>query len=142
MCPTGLVDQHVGRLDVAVHDPGGVRGADRVEQVEAEAGDQVDPQRAVLLDQLQQGLRAHVLHDQPGPAVLLDDVVHGGDRRVVEPGRGAASRNVRSRRTSRSCADTWTPNVTSLTATSRSSTWSWASQTTPMPPRPISCCSR
>ena len=45
-------------------------------------------QRAALPHGLLQGPGADQLHDDPGPAVLLDHVVDGDDARVAEPRGG------------------------------------------------------
>jgi hypothetical protein len=81
------LDQHVGRLQVAMHDPVLVRGVDRVahpgEQRETipegeRAGDHVDRRSG------------HELHHQKGPSVLGRTCVQEArDARMVEPGEDA-----------------------------------------------------
>lgn len=80
--------QHVGRLDVAVDDADGVRGAQGTEDGDADAGGLRGLHRAALED-LVQGLAAHQLHDDPGQSVLHDDVMDRDGGRMVDASRGA-----------------------------------------------------
>ena len=63
-----------------------VGGGQRAEQVQADLGDEPGRQRALLVDHLLQGSGLDQLHDDPRAAVHDDRVVHGGDRRVGDPG--------------------------------------------------------
>jgi hypothetical protein len=80
-------EQDVRRLHVAVDDPGRVRGAQRVEDPQADPRHLGRRQRPGRLDQFGEGTARDELHDDPGQAVLLYDVVDRHDARVFEPGR-------------------------------------------------------
>ena len=73
-------DQHVARLHVAVHDALRMGGLQRGQDSEADLGDPVRRQRPVVAQDLAEAAGLEQLHHDPGPAVLLDDVV-GRDRR-------------------------------------------------------------
>ena len=87
----GLVagaDQHVARLDVAVHHPGRVRHAQRGKQLAGHLRRPPRRQRSRGGQHLVQRLRVDELHDDPRAAAVLGHVVDGDYGRVVEPGRG------------------------------------------------------
>jgi hypothetical protein len=127
-----LVEQHVGRLDVAVDDPLLVRRVERV-------GRLVQPaQRDARLDVLAgaqpvgHGAASQELHHDERAPIVLADVVdrdHVGDA-TESPAAVRASRWKRRARASSS--PRWAPRT--LTATARSSSSSCASQTLAMPP--------
>ena len=85
-------EQHVAGLDVAVQHAGGVRGAQRAQHVQADAGRLARARCALLLDCVGERGPVDVLHDDPGPAVVLQHVVDGDDGGVVDPGGGARLR--------------------------------------------------
>jgi hypothetical protein len=80
-------EHDVRRLDVAVQHAGGVRGVQRVEQPQAERGDLRGGQRPALRQLVGEGARRQPLHDHPGLAVLLHDVVDEHRRRRRQPCR-------------------------------------------------------
>ena len=88
LAPVARLDQHVGRLDVAVHHPDHVGGLERGEHVEPDAGRPLVGERALVDHELGQAGRLDQLHDQPDRPVLLDHVVDRDHAGVVEPGRG------------------------------------------------------
>ena len=77
-------EQHVAGLDVAVHEPRGVR------RIERRAGLRDDRRRPLggqpprPLDERVQVAAAHVAHDDVQLAVLLPGRVHGDDVRMIE----------------------------------------------------------
>jgi hypothetical protein len=77
--------QDVGRFHVAVQDAGGVGGTERADELPADRRHLCGGQRAVRVDDLLQRAGPDELHDDPGPAVLFDDVVHGHDAGMVQP---------------------------------------------------------
>jgi hypothetical protein len=83
--PSGLISTLLG-LTSPVQDPGGVRGAKRVEQREAELGGLRGRQRTVLCDDLIQRPGLDELHHDPRHAVLFDHVEDGDDAGMVKPG--------------------------------------------------------
>ncbi|SCE41278.1 hypothetical protein GA0115245_133721, partial [Streptomyces sp. di188] len=81
--------QHVVRLDVPVQDARRVRGLQRAEDLQADAGGLARRQRALLLEHRAERAALDEFHHDPRPALDHGDVVdvdHGG---VVEPGGGA-----------------------------------------------------
>ena len=79
-------DEDVARLHVAVHHALCVRGLQRSEDAETDLGHPVRRQRAGVPHQLGQAAGRQQLHDDPGPVVLLHDVVGPHDVGVAEPG--------------------------------------------------------
>ena len=79
-------EQHVGGLDVAVHEPGGVRGV----QPGGDLGDDLRRaargQAAVALERAVQVGPRDVAHDEVQPPALLAGRVHGHEVRVVDRG--------------------------------------------------------
>lgn len=67
---------------------GGVRGAQRAQYVQPDAGglERVDP--SGLLGGVGQRRPVDVLHDDPGPRVVLEHVMDGDDSGVADPGGG------------------------------------------------------
>ncbi len=82
--PAVLGEQDVLGLHVTVEHPGGVRRAERAEDLGADARDRAGIEGTVRADDLAERAGADQLHDDPGPAVLLDDVVDDDHRRMVE----------------------------------------------------------
>ena len=78
-------EQDVAGLDVAVHDPGPVRRAQRGEHAQADPGDLRRRLRAVLGDDLVQRPRWYVLHDDPRPRFLVDHVIDAYHVGMVQP---------------------------------------------------------
>ena len=87
--PTVPVEQHVGRLDVAVHDAGPVGGGQRAQQgvgqVVARRPAAAGPRAAHVLTQR---AARQVGHDQHHVVVLVHHVEQGDDVGVVERGQG------------------------------------------------------
>ena len=83
------VDEHVLRLDVAVHDAAVVRGAERAGDLDRVGDRLVDREPAHAADALLERLALDVLEDDVGTAVLLARVDHADDVRMVELGDGA-----------------------------------------------------
>ncbi len=80
-----LGDQHVGRLHVPVQDALTVRGAQHVEDGEADLRRAPRRQGPVLADHLGEGLALDEFHDDPRPVVLVDHVVHRHRTGVADP---------------------------------------------------------
>jgi hypothetical protein len=80
-----LGDQHVLRLDVAVHQAGPVRGGDRREHLLEDRQRLHRVQPAPLDEQVAQGTTVHVLHHQIGQALMASLVVDRDDVRVGQP---------------------------------------------------------
>jgi hypothetical protein len=87
--PVVVGQQHVRRLDVAVPYPGPVRRHQGGQDLQADLGGAARFQRALGGHHLLQRAGRHVLHDDPGAAVGLEDVVHLDHMGVAQPGRGA-----------------------------------------------------
>ena len=79
--------QDVVRLEVAVHDPGGVRVAQRVRDLPADVGHALPGQALVLADLGAQGRAGDEFHYDPGRAVVFDHVVDRDDAGMGQPGR-------------------------------------------------------
>jgi hypothetical protein len=79
-------DEQVARLDVAVHQPGGVRGVQRHRGLRDDVEHAVGGQRVLALEDRRQRLAGHELHHEEGGAVLLAVVVDVGDALVVDEG--------------------------------------------------------
>ena len=79
----GARDEDVGRLDVAVHDPLGVRGRQRLGNSRAEAQHSIDLHRAPG-DGMLQRLPLEQLHHQERCALVPPDLEDHADVRVVE----------------------------------------------------------
>ncbi|GAA3196309.1 hypothetical protein GCM10010486_77370 [Nonomuraea roseoviolacea subsp. carminata] len=86
--PAVLGEQHVVRLDVAVQDAGRVRGAQRLQQLQADLRHPGRGQRPLLAHQLAQRPRPDELHDDPRVAAFLQHVVDGRHAGVRDPARG------------------------------------------------------
>ena len=85
-------DEHVLRLDVAVQDPGAVRGLQRARQLAAGVEHLGDGHRAVALDPVGERAAGAELHRQPRPVARgRAGVVDGDDVRVrADPAGGHA----------------------------------------------------
>ena len=79
----GAGDDDVGWFQIAMHDARGVRGCQRVADLDRIAESRARCQRA-LAHHLRQGAPGHVFHDDAAPPVGLDDVVNGRDVRVIQ----------------------------------------------------------
>ena len=76
-------DEQIGRLDIAVNDPGGVRRFQRVGDLDRERQEPIDLERAPG-DPMLQRHPVEELHDEERAAALLADVVDGADVGVVQ----------------------------------------------------------
>jgi hypothetical protein len=79
-----VVEQDVGRLDVAVHDAGPVRRRQRPEEAQRLALDLVGGRRAVLGDPLGQAAARQVRHHQDDLVALVDHVEQSDHVGVVQ----------------------------------------------------------
>jgi hypothetical protein len=77
--------QDVVRLEVAVHDPGGVRVAQRLCDLPANVGHARPGQARVPADLRAQGGAGDEFHNDPGRAVVFDHVVDRDDARMGQP---------------------------------------------------------
>lgn len=80
--------QDVARLDVPVQHPGRVRGAQRAEDVQPDPGRLVGVDRTLLLGGVGERGPVDVLHHDPRPVVVLQNVVDGHHTRVGDPRGG------------------------------------------------------
>ena len=80
-------DEEVRGLDVAMDDPCGVCGLQRVGDLDRKQQQHVDVDRAAS-DSMLQRHALEELHDDEGVAVLLADVVNRADVGMVQRGRG------------------------------------------------------
>jgi hypothetical protein len=76
-------DEQIGRLDVAVDDPGGVRSLERVGDFDRERQQQIDLERAPG-DAMLQRRPVEELHHEECAAVLFADVVDSADVGMVQ----------------------------------------------------------
>ena len=83
--PALRAEQDVGRFHVPVHHPGLVHRAQGGQHAQADPGRLGRGQRPVLGHGVAQRAERDELHDDAGPVVLLDDVVHADHVRVAEP---------------------------------------------------------
>jgi hypothetical protein len=83
------VDHHVGRLDVAVDDPGLVREVERVEQLGHQADDGAEVEALACLEAVLELLALDVLHHDVREIAFGGEVVHLHDIGMVEPCHGA-----------------------------------------------------
>ena len=133
------VDDHVLRLDVAVHDPAPVRVAERAQDLLGERDRDLGRQRPALGHELLQRPPVDQLHRDVRRAVPLRAVEDRDDVRVREPGRGLrlapeALAELRApRRSARPSASA--PRAGPSTSSS-------AHQTSAMPPEPSFRCAR
>ena len=89
--------EHVGGLHVAVHEPGAVRGVERVGDLLADADHVGAPGRPpTLVDEVTQGRPVDQLHHDVGDAVVVAGVV-GGRRCWGATRRAAAIASLRNR---------------------------------------------
>ena len=80
-------DDHVGRLDVAVHDAALVRVRERVAQDDADA-QHVAVRQGAVVEQVGEGSPADELGDEIDRVAVAPRLVEGDDSRVREPSRG------------------------------------------------------
>ena len=81
-------DQDVARLDVAVHEPGAVRGVERGGDARADVDRELGAEPLLRVEQLAQALAVDELHHDGLAALVLEHVVDGDDVRVAQPGDG------------------------------------------------------
>jgi hypothetical protein len=81
------VEQDVGRLDVAVHDPGRVRGPQRVENPQADPRRMLRSLRRPVLDHGIERLALDEFHHDPRASVMLHHVVDVDNAGMPQPGR-------------------------------------------------------
>src|ERR1022692_4893884 len=82
-----LGDKNIGRLDVAMNDPLGVRGVERVGNLNGEREDQLSFHRSAGNPMLQR-LPVQKLHGDVRLLATLADVVNGADVGMAESGGG------------------------------------------------------
>jgi hypothetical protein len=80
-----VVDQQVGRLEVAMEDAAGVGVRNRLGRLGDEAGGRAGVV-GVAVDQGHEAAAGHELHGEVGLAVVLADLIDRDDARVVEQG--------------------------------------------------------
>ena len=80
-------DEHVRRLDVAVHQPAAVHGGDAVDQLDGEVEHAAPPRSGPAGQHLVERPAAEELADQERLAVLLARVVHRADVRMADERR-------------------------------------------------------
>ncbi|RPK35926.1 hypothetical protein EES37_27870 [Streptomyces sp. ADI91-18] len=80
--------QYVGGFDVAVQDPAVVGRGQRAEQGEPGTGGVADAQRALGGEPVGERAALHELHDDEGAPLVLHDVVHDDDVRMLDLGDG------------------------------------------------------
>jgi len=80
------VEQHVGRLDVAVHETAAVRGVQRGGHLPDHRGGTGGVERAAVTQQAVQVGALHVTHDEVQPTVLLAGAVHRDHVGMVDRG--------------------------------------------------------
>src|SRR5258706_15312540 len=79
-------DKNVRRLDVAMHNPLGMRGVQRVGHLDPERDNRLIVEWPPC-DAMLQGHTIEVFHGDERPAVLLANVVNGADIGMVQAGR-------------------------------------------------------
>ena len=127
-------EEHVGGLDVAVHDLLLVRRPQRVEQRQAQSGHSTDRQRPVGLQRLPEcppGQQPIATQTRPSSSTM--------SWILITPAwstRAAARASARARAFASVSSGSSPAGRTCLSATGCCSTSSSASQTSPMPPRP------
>jgi len=84
---TSLGDKDVGRLDVAVHDSGGMCSIERIGDLDPQPQNLVHFHRA-RADPVFQGHPFEKLHGDEGMAILIADIVDGTDVGMIESGGG------------------------------------------------------
>lgn len=84
-----LGEQHVLRLDVAMHDPGAVRGGEAREDRIHDGDGLRDREPLLLPEQFAQRDAGQVLHHEVGELAVLSLIEDVDDVRVREAGRGA-----------------------------------------------------
>ena len=88
--PAVGADEDVARLDVAVHHARGMRRGQPVGHVATDRGNLHRQERPLRPHDGGQGVRRQVLHHQPRPVLVDDDVEHADDVRMLQTGADAA----------------------------------------------------
>ncbi len=88
MGPALIVEQDVGRLDVAVDDAPAVRVGEGREQTLGDRQDPVGRHRSVLPDDIGQAASRQVRHDENHVAGVVDDIEERDDGLVFDAGQG------------------------------------------------------
>ena len=82
-------DEDVRRLDVAMHDPGGMSGVQRIGQLRAQCQDCVAFEAPLRQKPRLECLSLHQLHHDEGLTFVLADFVNRADVGMIERGGGA-----------------------------------------------------
>ncbi len=80
------VEQHVGRLDVAVHETAGVRGIERGRHLRHDLGDLIEGQHAKPVDERPDVAPADIAHRDEQHPVGFACLEYGRDMRIVDRG--------------------------------------------------------
>ncbi len=83
---SSLGDEDVRRLDVSVHDPDAMSGLERIRHLNAQI-DHTRNRRRPVRDRVRERLPTHSFHHEEGTCVVLADIVHRADVRMIERGR-------------------------------------------------------
>ena len=81
-------EEDIGRLDVAVDDPGGVHRGETVEELPQDIRDEGGRQRAVVLEERSHGSTVDDRHREEDPVVLARPPERRDDVRVLDPDGG------------------------------------------------------
>jgi hypothetical protein len=84
--PAALVEQHIFRLHITVHQPGPARCIERIGQIQHDPLHRGRVQRPLALQPLPQALSRHIVHHVVQQAGGLAGGVHRHDVRVAQPG--------------------------------------------------------
>ena len=132
------LDHHVARLEVAVDDRHGVHGAEHGAQLGGDRDRPLPGVRVVLGEMVGEVGALDVLHDEEQFVAVAARVVDGDQAGVVDlRGDPALAHEAAAQLVGLLPPATWSGR-SSFTATRRSSRWSYAVHTWPMPPWPMS----